>query len=158
MAFKRHVVRSMAAMILAIIAYVAPSAVEAHDGHVHCGHNRRAAAMVDAKAPLAGLALATSLHVPGLTGRFPGAPRFFGTMPVRPTASLKAADSDEGCCPGACKRCRCGTAVCGTLGIPAAPTSLSAPLFKAVVMVPDDVAGHEGAGPEALRKPPRTVA
>lgn len=157
MAFRRHVVRSIAAMILAIIAYVAPSAVEAHDGHVHCGHNRRAAAMVDAKAPLAGPALATSLHVPGFMGWLRGAPRL-RTLPVRATASLKAADADEGCCPGACNRCRCGTAVCGTLGIPAAPTSLSAPLFKAVVMVPDDVAGHEGAGPEALRKPPRTVA
>ena len=42
MGLDRHIVRSMAVLILAIIAYVVPSAVEAREGHVHCGHHGRA--------------------------------------------------------------------------------------------------------------------
>jgi len=158
MGFDRHIVRLMAAMILAIIAYVAPSAVEAHEGHVHCGHHHRAVS----KAPTTSVSkanpsLATPSHIAEMPVDLLAAPRF-PAVSGRSAGSLQAVDADRGCCPGACKRCCCGTMVCGTLGIVTGPASLSIPVFRAVVMIPHDVTGREGIGPEALRKPPRALA
>ena len=157
----RQIVRLMAAMILAIIAYVAPTAVQAHGGHVHCGDRDRhqAAAVPGPAAPAGRIEAFTAL--PRRTSAMPAKLR---TVPAiqaaatRPTASLRADDAGGGCCPGACCGSCCGTMVCCTFGIVAGHASLSVPLFRAVVLIPRDVAGRAGVGPEALRKPPRTLA
>jgi hypothetical protein len=158
MGFDRHIERWMAAMILAIVAYVAPFAVDAHEGHVHCGQHRRV--LSEALPPPPSVAIpgrAMPLRFAEMRAPPQTAPRFRAGA-GQSTASLRADHADRGCCPGACKRSCCGTMVCCTFGIVAGPASLSVPLFGAVVLLPQDVPERAGIGPEALRKPPRTLA
>ncbi|RUP22617.1 MAG: hypothetical protein EKK44_03880 [Methylobacterium sp.] len=154
----RLIVRSMAVMVLAIIAFVAPFAVEAHEGHVHCaGHKRAVSVVSTASASEENLAPAASSRIPEMPVKLLATPRLQAAT-GRPTASLRAAGADRGCCPGACKRGCCGAMVCGTVGIVAGAASLVAPVFRAAVLIPHDLPGRAGIGPEALRKPPRTLA
>ncbi len=47
---------------------------------------------------------------------------------------------------------------CCATGILSGPFALSPSLFRTVTLIPRDVAGRSGPGPEALPKPPRTLA
>ncbi|GEP08863.1 hypothetical protein [Methylobacterium gnaphalii] len=153
MSSDRHIVRLMAAMILAIIAYLAPSAVQAHEGHAHHGHHLAAAMQVDAPSPI------TAAATPSPSAGAAMMP-VLGTMvlAVGPGAAIWADDARGGCCPAACKGSCCGTMVCCASGILGAFASLSVPLSRTVVLIPQDVDVRSGAGPEALPKPPRTLA
>jgi hypothetical protein len=158
MVFDRHIVRSMVVTILAIIAYIVPFAVEAHEGHVHCAsHKGAVSAAPAASAPKANTGPIASSRSAGMPVKLLAAPRF-RLEAGRSTASLRADDAHRSCCPGVCKRCCCGTMVCGTFGIVAGPASLPIPVFRAAVQVPHDATGHAGIGPEGLRRPPRTLA
>jgi len=151
-------VRSIAAMILAIIAYVAPSAVEAHEGHVPCGHHGRAASRAPTASPsAANLGPATPSRIAEVSVTLLAGPRLHAKA-SRSTTSLGALDPDRGCCACGCKRCCCGTVLCCTFGIVAGPACLAIPLSRAAVLIPQDLAGRVAIGPEALRRPPRILA
>ena len=62
------------------------------------------------------------------------------------------------CCPVGCKTRCCGTMACCATGVLSGPYALSPALFRTVTLIPRDVAGRSGADPEALPKPPRTLA
>lgn len=47
---------------------------------------------------------------------------------------------------------------CCATGILSGPSALSPSLFRTVTLIPRDVSGRAGTGPEALPKPPRTLA
>lgn len=145
----RQILRLMAAMILAIIAYVAPSAAQAHEGHAHHGH-RAAAAQPRAVAPVAA-------SVPVTPAARSAAPAW--SKVARATvAAARVEPTEDGCCrPGRETRC-CGTMACCATGVLGGPPGLSPVLFGAVTLVPGDVAGRTGRGPEALPEPPRTRA
>jgi hypothetical protein len=158
MGLDRHIVRSMAALILGIIAYVAPSAVQAHEGHIHCGHHGRAVPGPPTASPSgANLGRPTPSRLAEVPLALLAAPRLVAKAD-RSSTSLRALDADRGCCPDGCKRGCCGTMVCCTFGIIDGPASLTIPVSRAAVLIPHDVAGRVGIGPEALRKPPRTLA
>ena len=157
MGFDRHIVRSMAVMILAIIGTIAPFAVEAHEGHLQCaGYKRAVLAASAASAPDAKLGPIASPRLAEMPVKSLAAHRLRALG--RSTASLRGSGADRGCCPGACKRGCCGTMVCGMVGIVAGPASLNAPIFRSAVLIPHDISDRAGIGPETLRKPPRTLA
>ncbi|MGH1574254.1 hypothetical protein ACRAWG_30965 [Methylobacterium sp. P31] len=47
---------------------------------------------------------------------------------------------------------------CCATGVVSGPYGLSPSLFRTVTLIPRDVAGRAGISPEALPKPPRTLA
>ena len=152
MSLDRQIVRLMAAMILAIIAYVAPSAVQAHEGHAHHGHHITAAqpksvAVTTKAAAKAPAGMVVHSEAPTWTR---GALAPAEVARIEPTA-------DDCCWPGCGTRC-CGTMSCGAAGILSGTSALSPSLFRTVTLIPHDVAGRSGPGPEALPKPPRTLA
>ena len=144
----RQIVRLMAAMILAIIAYVAPSVVQAHEGHAHHGH--RAAVAQPKAAPLAAAAPAKPAVRAEAPARFKVARAAVEAARVEPTA-------DDCCRPGCKARC-CGTMACCATGILAGSDALSPSLLLIATLAPGDVAGRAGPGPDALPEPPRTPA
>ncbi|WP_345822112.1 hypothetical protein ABC766_10165 [Methylobacterium fujisawaense] len=76
MDFDRHIVRSMAVMVLAIIAFVAPFAVEAHEGHVHCaGHKRAVSVVPTASATKANLGPVASSRIAEMPVKLLATPR-----------------------------------------------------------------------------------
>jgi hypothetical protein len=152
----RQLARLMAAMIVMIITYVVPSAVQAHEGHRHTGHNHAVMTETHVQRTVApssreigtSVAVVTATLVPVLLGV---------TEPVA-VAALQAADRDSGCCPVACKGSCCGTMACHAVGILAGPASLPKLAYGHVVLLSHDVNGRSGIGPEALPRPPRTLA
>jgi len=155
MSLDRHIVRLMAAMILAIIAYVAPSAVQAHEWHAHHGHH--VAAAQPKAVPATAKATATAPVRPAVRAEAPS--RFKVALPVAAVESARIeADEEGGCCPGPCKARCCGPMACCATGILPGPTVLSPSLFRTFTLIPRDVSGRSGADPEALPKPPRTLA
>ncbi|UHC19911.1 hypothetical protein LRS73_33515 (plasmid) [Methylobacterium currus] len=148
----RQIVRLMAAMILAIIAYVAPSAVQAHEGHAHHGHH--VAAPQPKVVPATAKAAVT----------MPAKPAVRSEAPTWSKVALAAFDpariepAGDECCPTRCKTRCCGTMACCAPGVLPGPSVVSPPLFRTVTLIPRDVAGRSGSGPEALPKPPRTLA
>ncbi len=154
MSLDRHIVRLMAAMILAIIAYVAPSAVQAHEGHAHHGHHMAAAPVARAAPPTA---KAAPVHAkPEARSEAP-----IWTKVALPFAAVEPAriePTESGCCQPGCKTRCCGPMACCATGVLSAPYALSPVLFRIVMLIPRDVAGRPGPGPEALPKPPRTLA
>lgn len=158
MGLDRHILRLMAVLILTIIAYVAPSAVEAHEGHIHCGHHGRAMQGAPTASPsTANLGHTTLSHLAEVTLELLAAPRLHAKAD-RSSTSLSAFDAGRGCCPGGCERGCCGRMVCCTFAIVDGPASPAIPVSRAAVLIPHDVVGRVGIGPEALRKPPRTLA
>ncbi|SFU35232.1 hypothetical protein SAMN02799631_00300 [Methylobacterium sp. 174MFSha1.1] len=151
----RQIVRLMAAMILAIIAYVAPSAVQAHEGHAHHGHHVAAAQPKPALAPAS--AVATTPAKPSV--RSEASASLKAALPAAAVEPVRIeVDRDGGCCPGPCKTRCCGPMACCATGILSGPSALSPSLFRTVTLIPRDVSGRAGTGPEALPKPPRTLA
>lgn len=147
----RQIVRLMAAMILSIVAYVVPSAVQAHEGHAHHGHSM-AAAQPKAVAPVG--KVTTVLARPAVRADTPA--RFKVSLVAVDAARIEPIE-DGCCCPGCKTRC-CGTMTCCATGVLTGAHGLSPSLLRAVMLVPRDVAGGGGIGPEALPKPPRTLA
>jgi hypothetical protein len=87
-------------------------------------------------------------------------------VPTQPKIALPLAMADDARiepigddgCPIGCKTRCCGSMACCTPGVLPGPSVLSLPLFRTVTLIPRDVAGRSGTGPEALPKPPRTLA
>ncbi|MGW5837857.1 hypothetical protein ACWFZ6_07485 [Methylorubrum extorquens] len=156
MSLDRQIVRLMAAMILAITAYVAPSAVQAHEGHAHHGHHAAAqpkVAETPPKAAAPSVSMAPKIAVRTVSPawvRVALAPTTIDGARIEPI-------QDE-CCPVGCKTRCCGTMACCAIGVLSGPYALSPALFRTVTLIPRDVAGRSGFGPEALPKPPRTLA
>lgn len=154
----RPVVRLLTAMILAIVAYFAPSAVQAHEGHVHCGHRghqQTAATKADA-APAARPVSVRLMRKAAIQVTLP-AHSVIRAPAAMTSGSLRADDAGAGC-SCACVGCVCGSMACCAIGIVAGHASLTMPLSRVVVLIPHDAVGHAGVGPGALRKPPRTLA
>lgn len=148
----RQIVRLMAAMILAIIAYVAPSAVQAHEGHAHRGHH--VAAAQPKFVPVTTRAAATAPAGMVVQSEAPT----WSRVALAPVEATRIEPTSDDCCrPGCGTRC-CGTMSCGAAFILSGTSALSPSLFRTVTLIPRDVAGRSGAGPEALPKPPRTLA
>ena len=156
MILDRQLVRLMAAMIVMIIAYVAPSAVQAHEGHSHHRVTVEKAEVVPSATQ------AVSAPRTSVTPRVEATT----TLTVLPMASaglaakasIRSDEQGRGCCPGPCKGACCGTMSCCVPGILTDAASLPTLAFGAVVMDPLDVSGLPGVGPEALPRPPRTLA
>ena len=157
MRFDRQHSRLMAAMIVMIIAYVMPSAVEAHEGHAHHGHHQVAVTEAASVAPVV-LAMSApvvatqvvSVTMPAVTTEALPWSGAFG--------SIRSDEQGRGCCPGPCKGNCCGTMSCCIPGILGGSVSLPTLAFGHVVLAPLDVDGRSGVGPEALPRPPRTLA
>jgi hypothetical protein len=153
----RQLWRLMAAMIAMIIVYAAPTAVQAHEGHHHGGHDHAAMTRA-AEAHVAQVAKPASRNVvPAAIAVDAAAVALKTVVPAR-IAVLQSEDAGRGCCPGPCKGACCGTMACCASGILSAPGSLPPLAFGQVVLVPHDVDGRPGIGPEALPRPPRTLA
>ena len=153
----RQLVRLMAAMIVMIIAYVAPSAVQAHEGHYHGGQDHAAMTRA-AKAQVATAATPASRNIVSATVAVSAAPvLLMAAVPTR-IAVLQSGDAGHGCCPGPCKGACCGTMACCASGILSVPAALPTLAFGRVVLVSHDVDSRPGVGPEALPRPPRTLA
>jgi len=147
MSLDRQTLRLMAAVILAIIAYVAPSAVQAHEGHGHHGHHVMAAWP---KAP-------TAVAVPAKPAVTAGAPAW-SRVALATVEAARIEPTEDGCCRPGCRTRCCGTMTCCAAGVLTAPYALSPTLLRTVTLIPRDVAGRSSPGPEALPKPPRTLA
>ncbi|SEO93201.1 hypothetical protein SAMN04487843_10576 [Methylobacterium sp. ap11] len=152
MCLDRQIARLMAAMILAIIAYVAPSAVQAHEGHSHHGHH--VAAPQHKAVPATTDAAVTTPAKPAIRSEAPT----LSKVALSAVALARIEPVQDDCCrPGCQTRC-CGTMACCATGVLSGPSVLSPSLFRTVTLIPRDVVGRSGAGPEALPKPPRTLA
>ncbi|KQP51128.1 hypothetical protein ASF41_13155 [Methylobacterium sp. Leaf111] len=153
----RQLARLMAAMIVMIIAYVSPSAVQAHEGHAHHGHHQAAMVEVAPAAPVAGTTTVTVVVTEVASAIVPAASRetVAGSAAV---GSIRSDEADGGCCPGPCKGKCCGTMSCCVPGILGGTVSLPTLAFGHVVLGAHDVDGRTGVGPEALPRPPRTLA
>lgn len=149
-----QLVRLMAAMIVMIIAYVAPSAVQAHEGHAHHGHHH--AAVEPAQAAPAAMQGPSKpvMSVVSQTQAMVG----FIALSAAAFGLIQADEQGRGCCPGPCKGACCGTMSCCASGILSAPAALPTLAFGHVVLTSHDVDGRSGIGPEALPRPPRTLA
>ncbi|AWN36629.1 MULTISPECIES: hypothetical protein [Methylobacterium] len=156
MSLDRQIVRLMAAMILAIIAYVAPSAVQAHEGHAHHGHHAAAQPKIAQSAPKA---TAPSVYVAPEVVVRTVSPAWakLALTPTRVEGARIEPGQDE-CCPVGCKTRCCGTMACCAIGVLSGPYTLAPTLVRTVTLIPRDVSGRAGAGPEALPKPPRSLA
>ena len=153
----RQIVRLMAAMILAIIAYVAPSAVQAHEGHAH--HGQHAAAARPKVAPPTPKAVAPPVSEATWTAVRTASPAWPGTARTSTTGDeVRIEPPRDDCCPVGCKTRCCGTMACCATAILPGRYTLSPTLFRTVTLVPRDVDGRAGIGPEAPPKPPRTLA
>ena len=149
--------RLMAAMIVMIIAYVSPSAVQAHEGHAHHGHHQ-AATVVAAPAPPVVRAVTAPMEATKVVSAvIPAAGRetLVGSAAV---GSIQSDEQGRGCCPGPCKGACCGTMSCCVPGILGGSVSLPAPAFGHVELASVDESGLPGLVPEALPRPPRTLA
>ena len=154
MSLDRQIVRLMAALILAIIVYVLPSAVQAHEGHAHNGHH-----MATTQPKVAPSAARETVAAPAKTAvrsEVPTWSRIALRLAVDEGARIEPT-GDECCRPGCKTRC-CGTMACCATGVLPGLLVLSPSLFRTVTLIPRDVAGRLGTGPEALPKPPRTLA
>lgn len=157
MRFDRHLSRLMAAMIVMIIAYVTPSAVQAHEGHAHLGHHQAVVTeaasappiVLAVPAPVAAMQVVSATMPAVATEAFPKSIAF---------GSVRSDQQGRGCCPGPCKGTCCGTMSCCVPGILGGSVSLPTLAFGHVVLATLDVDGRPGVGPEALPRPPRTLA
>ncbi len=149
MCLDRQIVRLMAAMIL---AYVAPSAVQAHEGHYH--HDQHVAAPQPKTVPATtDVAVATPAK-PAIRSEAPA----LSKVALLAVASARIEPEQDDCCRPGCETRCCGTMACCATGVLSGPSVLSPSLFRTVTLIPRDILGRSGAGPEALPKPPRTLA
>ncbi|KQP91587.1 hypothetical protein ASF60_17355 [Methylobacterium sp. Leaf113] len=178
MRFEQQFVRLMAAVIVMIIAYVAPSAARAHEGH----HPADTAALTTAEAPSAPAGasatpdIATAVTVGSGMPAVLGDQAFLskqallgekallseevllGAAAVVRVAVLISDDTGRGCCSGPCTGTRCGTPICCASGILSATATLPTLAYGRVVRVSRQVDRRRGLGPETLSRPPRLRA
>ena len=154
MSLDRQIVRLMAAMILAIIAYVVPSAVQAHEGHAHHGHHR--AATQRTVVPSTAKAALPAPAKPAVRAEAPIRSKLAIARPVAEGVRFEPTGDD--CCPAGCRTRCCGTMACCAAGVLPGPSVPSPSVFRATTLIPRDVAGRSETDPEALPKPPRTRA
>ena len=147
----RQIVRLMAAMILAIIAYVVPSAVQAHEGHAR--HGRHMAVMPEMAAPRVTKPVAVPVK-PAFRVEAPAWSKVL--LAAIETACIELTEDD--CNRPGCKTRCCGSITCCATGVLAEPYTLSPSPFRTVTLTPGDDGGRAGIGPEAFPKPPRTLA
>lgn len=154
MSLDRQIVRLMAVLILAIIAYAVPSAVQAHEGHAHHGHHM---AMTGPKAVPPMPEKRANTYARQTVRLETPAWSEIALAPLM-TKSARVEQIGDDCCPVGCKSRCCGTmACCATFilsGLPVLPPSL----FQFVAVIPRDAADWSSTGPEALPEPPRTSA
>ena len=145
----RPIVRLMAAVILVVLASLVPSAAQAHEGHAqHAGHGSATPMRPASVAAVPAASLAGHVAQAEPPAYLETALRITAVAPVR----------DDGCCPGPCRVRCCGTMACCAAGILPGPLALAPIPFRAVRLVPRDAPVRTGAGPEALPRPPRTLA
>ncbi|MET7244365.1 hypothetical protein ABZT49_13425 [Methylobacterium sp. EM32] len=144
----RPIVRLMAAVILAILAHLAPSAVQAHEGH---GRHAPAATMQGRAVPAKAVA-ATAPARPIIRAETPAWSRT--ALRIAAVAPVEHGN----CCPGPCRVRCCGTMACCATGILSGSAGPAPLPFRGARLRPRDVPGRAGAGPEALPRPPRTLA
>ena len=149
----------MAAMIIAIVAYVVPSAVQAHEGHARHGSIAFATAAQTGFAEEFGLKLPETASVVVAIGSQASAPAqavfgLRGTFGEAVAMATRSADAAAGTCTSHC----CGTMSCCAVGVSAGPGEWAALMGRNAPMRPNDIPLHEGLGPEASPKPPRTLA
>ena len=155
----RQLVRLMAAMIIAIVAYVAPSAVQAHDGHVRHGSIPVATAVQTGSPQEFGVKLPEAVSVVVAVGSQASAlaQAVFGLRGTSSEAVAMAARFDDAAAGTCTSRC-CGTMSCCAVGVSAGPGDWAVLIGRNAPIRPNDIPLHEGLGPEASPKPPRTLA
>ena len=146
-----QLVRLMAAMIVMIIAYVAPSAVRAHEGHAR--HH-----VAVEKAQAAPVAVPSSSKLVTSAVSQPQAMAGFAAVSTSAMGLIQTDEQGRGCCPGPCEGTCCGTMSCCVSGMLSGPASLPTLAFGHLVLALHDVTGLPGIDPKALPKPPRTLA
>lgn len=151
----RQLARLMAAMIVMIIAYVSPSAVQAHEGHAHHGHHQAAVVEVTPAQPVV---RAVTVPMTATKSALSVVPSSSPSVGFAVVGSIRSDEQGGGCCPGPCKGTCCGTMSCCVPGILSGPIALPTLAFGHVVLALHDVDGRPGIGPEALPRPPRTLA
>lgn len=143
------IARWLAAMILAVVAFAAPSAASAHGGHAPAGHRHTVIASVQAT-----LTTVRSVH-----DAYAPAVRVSVAMSVALRRAAVVLSDDRGR-PGGCGEhgiCLCGAACCAP-GIVAASMALAGPASGHRVLRPRDAPDRAGLGPEALTEPPKPRA
>ena len=143
------IVRLLAAMIFAIVAWAAPSAAGAHEGHTHAGHPRAAPVVVADAAPLPVIAAEAAALM--------RSPAFATSASVDMAGSVRSDDSERWDGRGLHGICCCGATCCAP-GILAAPVVLPGPARRNAVLRAYDAPAHAGFDPEALTEPPRLLA
>ena len=145
----RQLARMLAAMIVMIVAYLAPSAAQAHAGHHHESH-----------AVVSGSGATPAPDVNSFGSHRAAAPSALAIEPATSDATVGVADQDAltplKTCTGSCC-CSTGMVCCahaltadiGSAGLIGAAASL--------IVLPEDLA-RPGVDPEALPKPPRSLA
>ncbi|MEH3144071.1 MAG: hypothetical protein PGN34_01645 [Methylobacterium frigidaeris] len=145
----RPIVRLLAAVILVILASLVPSAAQAHEGHAHHpGHGSATPMRATSVAAVPAVKPAGPITRAEAQALAETALRITAVAPVR----------DDGCCPGPCRVRCCGTMACCAAGILSGPLALAPIPIRAVRLVSRDVPVRTGAEPEALPRPPRTLA
>ncbi|MEH3146558.1 MAG: hypothetical protein PGN34_14690 [Methylobacterium frigidaeris] len=136
----RHLARLLAVAIVMIAAVLAPSAVWAHQSHVHgAGHGHHGTM----RAPAPALSVQAELvRVDAVSAAVLAA-----VEPADPATDRAAAP-----CNGLC----CGIACCASGILPVAML-LPLPAPGRRVARPAGLLGRPGLGPEAVREPPRPV-
>ena len=147
MRLDRQLARFLAATIVMIVAYLAPSAVQAHAGHNHAA---RAVVSVSAAAPDVTLATSHTLVVgSALLVEAKATDVMVGATDPDAQTPLKTCTGP--CCCGSGMACHGHAATLDPGGqiVMGATTRMVAP--------PEELA-RLGVGPEALPKPPRSFA
>ncbi|GJE25871.1 hypothetical protein [Methylobacterium organophilum] len=141
---ERPLARLLAAVIVMIAACLGVSAAQAHDGHVHQGHAHHPPVPAVASAPLAGSTLAAQETVTRAAPRFAEAALRDG----------REAGDDQPCGGQCCSR---GMTCCHSALTPGLLVTGPAPTPSAPVAALQQ-AQPPGLPPEALPKPPRSLA
>ncbi|WP_210168685.1 hypothetical protein [Methylobacterium sp. Leaf108] len=150
----------MAAMIVMIVVYAAPTAVQAHEGHAHHGPHH---AVVEQKqvAPPAVVKAADGKTFASMPSTLHEPTQWVADLQGLTTervASLRTAQDGMGSCPGDAGVPCCGKKACCSPGILSGPAELPIIPFRQSSVSPGDMNGRLGAGPGALPEPPRTLA
>ena len=159
MILNRHLARLLAAVIVMIAATFGASVAQAHEGHAHHHapaattapvHTAAPATKAEASAPVQ----IASKAVPAVAGRTPAT--IASLIPA--IATEASADDSDDCGHGCNGRC-CGTgmACCHIALTSAMPAAVPMLTVSSIVMAPQQTLPTSLA-PEALPKPPRTLA
>lgn len=147
------IARLLAAMVLAIIAWAAPSSADAHDGRGHEGYSHSG----HYRAVLVPAGASTLSVIPADTAALMRSPAVAASASVETASAFRSDESDRGDGSGQHGLCLCGAACCAP-GILAGSVVLSGPMPRNAVFRACNAPARAGIGPEALSEPPRTFA